>query len=90
MKDRDNLPGFLLLGLCAIVGVALILEITTGIEFQFRGPNWAGNGLTLVYIGLVVAIFVMGRKIGRIGKVGGPRRWPWQRRDDDRPSPPSA
>ena len=83
MFDRENLPGFVLLGLCGVVAIALLIEITTGVSFRFEGPGWLGNGLGIVYLGLVIGTIVMARKIGRIGKVGGGRRWPWRRRDDD-------
>jgi len=82
MLDRDNLPGFVLLGLCAVVAVALALDIGGVVEFEFRAPGWVGTTLTVVVLGLVIATFVVGRGLGRIGKTGGPRRWPW-RRDRD-------
>jgi len=53
MFTRENLPGFALLGLCAVVVIALLLEIFTDIRWEFDGPNWLAAGITLVGFGLI-------------------------------------
>jgi hypothetical protein len=83
MLDRDNLPGLVLLGLCAVVAGALMLEIAGVVDFEFRAPGWVGTTLTIVAFGLIISTFLVGRGLGRIGKTGGPRRWPWRRDRDD-------
>jgi hypothetical protein len=39
MFNRDDLPGFLFLTLCAVVAIALLIEIFTDYTFRFSGPN---------------------------------------------------
>ena len=54
MFTRENLPGFALLGLCAVVVIALLLEIFTDIRWEYTGPNWLATGISLVGFGLVL------------------------------------
>jgi hypothetical protein len=102
MFDRDDLPGFLLLGLCGVVAVALLIEIFTDYSFRFSGPSWAGNAIAIVGIGLVLFMSwrAWGSRIKRWrGGEGGGAEWPkndvrgqrnWPRRRDDQSSPDPA
>jgi len=85
MFERDNLVGFVLLGLCAVVGGVLVYAIATGARFRFTGPGWVGVLLFVVFVGAsLYGLFSSGRRwpdplAGRLRR----RRWPWRRRGDD-------
>ena len=53
MFNRENLPGIALLGLCAVVAIALLIEIFTDVRWEFTGPGWVATGISLVGIGLI-------------------------------------
>jgi len=53
MFTRENLPGFALLGLCAVVVVALLVEIFTDIRWEYTGPAWLANSIAIIGMGLV-------------------------------------
>ena len=84
MFDRENAIGFVLLGLCAVIGGVLVYGIVTGTSVRFSGPGWLGIVLMILFIGGAI-----------YGAVTAPRRWPhplagrgrwrwWRRKGDDR------
>jgi len=69
MFNRENAIGIALLLICAVVAVALLFSISTGIRFRFNGPSWVGTALLIFFIAATIWGFV-----SRPG-----RRWPWDR-----------
>jgi len=104
MFNREDLPGILLLGLCAVVAIALLIEIFTGYSFEYNGPGWLATAISLVGFGLI--IFMSWRAWGsRIKRwrgdhgggaqwpqndVRGERTWPRRSREDGAVEPPPA
>lgn len=54
MFEKENWPGIAFLGICALVAVALLLEIFTDVRWEFNGPGWLGNGIAIVGFGLIL------------------------------------
>lgn len=83
MFERDNLIGMVLLGLCAVVGGALVFSILTGYEWEYNGPAWLGWVLAIVFLGGVIFGVVSNFRRGggnawpnpNSGRGGGWRRW---------------
>lgn len=79
MFDRDNWAGFLLLGVCAVVAIALLIEIFTDTTFEYTGPRWVAVGISIVGI-VLVGIMLWRAWGGRMrrwrGGSGGPTGWP--------------
>lgn len=81
MFSRENWVGALLLGVCAVVAIALLIEIFTDTTFEYTGPQWVAVGISIVG---VVLIGVMSWRAwgGRMrrwrggGGAGGPAGWP--------------
>lgn len=94
MFNREDLPGFLFLALCAVVAVALLIEIFTDYTFRFSGPDWLGNAIAIVGIGIILFMSwrAWGNRIKRWrggggtewpqNDVRGERQWPRRNRDD--------
>lgn len=70
MFDRENAVGFLLLGLCAVVGGVLLYSIATGTRLRYTGPAWLAYLIGAAFIGALIYGFVSSRR-GRGGPVGG-------------------
>ena len=86
MFERENLIGVALLALCTVVGGILVYAITTGVRFRYTGPEWLAWVLAILFIGgSIYGVVASGRFRGK-GRWPEPpgRRWPWQRRDEDR------
>ncbi len=91
MFDRENLIGFLLLGLCAVVGGVLVYSIATGTRFRYTGPAWLAWVLGIGFFAAILYGWFSARRAGggpswpdpRVGRRRGWRRW--FGRDDDRP-----
>ena len=91
MFSRENWPGIALIGLCAIVAIALLVEIFTDVQWEFDGPDWAGNAIAIVGFGLVLFMSWQAwgkRLLGRKGKdddawTGNDVRSTKRRKDDD-------
>lgn len=86
MFSRDNIIGWLLLGLCAAIAIVMIDGIVTGTTYEFTGPSWVGWLLGIIFIGGL--LFGMTRTTGRwphpmTGR-RSPWHWPWQRGDKNR------
>lgn len=71
MLDRENLPGVVMLALCAVVAGVLIYSIVTGTRFVWTGPGWVSVVLIVIFMGATAWGFI--RQPGRQW------RWPWQR-----------
>jgi hypothetical protein len=72
--DKSDLIGVLLLGLCAVVGGALVWEIVTGNELEYGGPGWLVPILGILFFGGVVYGLFQGFAGRR--KSGGSPQWP--------------
>jgi hypothetical protein len=76
-----------------VVAIALLIEIFTDYTFRFSGPNWLGNAIAIVGIGII--LFMSWRAWGdrlKRRRGGGGTAWPgndvrtertWPRRDRD-------
>lgn len=88
MGDRENIIGFLLLGLCAVVAGILIYSIATGTRFRFTGPDWMGTALGIVFVvAIIYSLVTTFRKRWPNPMTGQGRRWPWSRDDKDSSGP---
>jgi hypothetical protein len=80
MFSRENWVGVLLLGVCAVVAIALLIEIFTDTTFEYTGPGWVSVGISIV--GIVLIGIMSWRAWGgrmrrwRGGGAGGPAGWP--------------
>lgn len=74
MFDRENAIGFLLLGLCVVVGGVMLFSIVTGTELEYTGPGWVGVVLFVVFIGAIGFGLLRGRIGGR--RFGQGPQWP--------------
>jgi hypothetical protein len=80
MFSRENWVGVLLLGVCAVVAIALLIEIFTDTTFEYTGPRWVAVGISIV--GIVLIGLMSWRAWGgrmrrwRGGNAGGPAGWP--------------
>jgi peptidoglycan/LPS O-acetylase OafA/YrhL len=80
MFSRENWVGVLLLGVCAVVAIALLIEIFTDTTFEYTGPGWASALISIV--GIVLIGIMSWRAWGgrlrrwRGGGAGGPAGWP--------------
>jgi hypothetical protein len=78
--SRENWVGVVLLGVCALVAIALLIEIFTDITFEYTGPRWIAIGITIV--GFVLIGIMSWRAWGgrmrrwRGGGGTGPTGWP--------------
>ena len=101
MFNREDLPGILLLGLCAVVAIALLIEIFTGYSFEYSGPGWLATAISLVGFGLIIVMSwrAWGSRIKRWRGDHGGGQWPqndvrgqrnWPRRRDDQPPTDAA
>lgn len=92
MFNRDNIVGFLLLGVCAVVAAVLLSAIASGERLRIDVPGWFGVVLAVAFFGLIIFGFVSSGGFGRLFRRGGQRgpqwphpeagrrrRWPWQR-----------
>ena len=89
MSNRDNIIGFLLLGLCAAVAGVLIYSIATGQRFRFTGPDWLGGALGIVFVvAIIYSLVTTFRKRWPNPMTGQGWRWPWSRdkKDDSGPT----
>jgi len=84
MRDRGDLIGLVLLGLCAVVGGVLVYSIATGTRFSFDGPAWVGWALMILFLGgIVYGLVTSNRRRWPDPLTGrGRRLWPWNRRKD--------
>lgn len=85
MFDRENAIGFVLLGLCTVIGGVMVYAIATGTTFTYSGPAWVGWALFAVFLGAIGYGFFSRRRVGGVGR--GPQwpdpqsgRRPWWRR----------
>ena len=86
---RDDIIGFLLLGLCTAFAAVLVYSIMTGQRFRFTGPDWVATVLGIVFIGAIIySLVTTFRRRWPNPMTGQGRRWPWSRRDDDQSGPP--
>ena len=86
MGERGDVIGLLLLGLCVVVGGALVYEIVTGNRFRFTGPDWLGWALAILFFGGVLYGVVTSGRRWPHPLAGRRRRWPWSRnRNGDAP-----
>jgi ABC-type nickel/cobalt efflux system permease component RcnA len=53
MFEKENWPGIALLGICAVVAIGLLIEIFTDIRWEFTGPDWLANGISILGLGIV-------------------------------------
>ena len=95
MFDREDWPGILLLGLCAVVAIALLIEIFTDYTFEYNGPGWLATAISLVGFGLIIFMSwrAWGSRLKRWrGGDGGGAQWPqndvrgqraWPKRRDE-------
>ncbi|MGH2548873.1 MAG: hypothetical protein ACRDHN_05755, partial [Thermomicrobiales bacterium] len=80
MFDRDNWPGIVMLGLCAVLAIALLIEIFTDVTFEYTGPRWLAVAISI--FGIVLIGIMSWRAWGgrmrrwRGGGSGGPVGWP--------------
>ena len=73
--SRDNLVGFALLGVCAVVAVVLMVAIVTGERPRLSLNPVASTVLGIAFFGLILFGMVGGRR--RSGGGGfGQRQWP--------------
>lgn len=83
MFSRENIVGWLLLGLCLAIAIFMLNGIVTGTSYEFTGPSWLGWLLGIVFFGLL--LFGLARSPRRwphpLTGRRSPWRWPWQRRD---------
>ncbi len=82
MFDRDNLIGYVLLGLCAVAGGVLIISVATGTRLRYTGPSWLGIVLMVVFLGgIIFGLRGSGRGRWPDPRTGRGRgtRWPWRR-----------
>lgn len=82
MFDRDNLIGYVLLGLCAVAGGVLIISIATGTRLRYTGPGWLGLVLMALFLGgIIFGLRGSGRGRWPDPRTGRGRgiRWPWRR-----------
>lgn len=70
MFDRENAVGFLLLGLCVVIGGVMVYAIATGTQLRYTGPTWLGWVLAAIFIGAIAYGF-----LSRRGRGSGPH-WP--------------
>jgi threonine/homoserine/homoserine lactone efflux protein len=54
MFEKENWPGIAILGICAIVAIALLLEIFTDIRWEFTGPNWLATAISVFGFALIL------------------------------------
>jgi hypothetical protein len=71
--DKQNIIGFLLLGLCTVVGGVLVWEIMSGDRLHYDGPAWLGWVLLALFIG--ASMFGLSRG-GTFRRRWSGRRWP--------------
>jgi hypothetical protein len=65
MMNRDNLVGFIFLGICGVLVVYLLAAIAEGERLTWRGPGWLANAIVILGFGLVIfglVRAVMGRR----------------------------
>lgn len=90
MGGRENIIGYLLLGLCVVVAGVLIYSISTGQRFRFTGPDWVGTALGVVFgVAIIYSLITTFRKRWPNPMTGQGWRWPWSkddRRDGSGPS----
>ena len=86
MFDRENAIGFLLLGLCVVIGGVMVFAIATDTQLTYEGPTWLSVILVVAFIGAIGYGLLRGR-IGGRGIGQGPQwpdprtgRRPWWRR----------
>lgn len=87
MFDRDNWPGIVMLGLCAVLAIALLIEIFTDVTFEYTGPRWLAVAISIFGI-VLIGIMTWRAWGGRMRRWRGGSRtlttdWPY---DDVRPS----
>lgn len=76
MLNRDNLVGFLLLGLCAAFAAVMVYFIAIGERPHLDLGTPATIGLAVVFFGLLVYGAIRGGVFRRLrGEQGGPQ-WP--------------
>ena len=87
MFDRDNWPGIAMLGICAVVAIALLIEIFTDTTFEYTGPRWLAVAISIFGIGLIgiMSWRAWGGRMRRMrgGTQGQGAEWP---HNDVRPS----
>jgi hypothetical protein len=74
MLNRDNIVGFILLGVCAVVAIVMIVAIESGERPDLNLNPVVGNVLGVVFLGLVI-FGIFRNRISR-GDSGGGRQWP--------------
>ena len=80
MFDREDIIGFVLLGLCLAVGGVLVYGIVTGNHIRYTGPGWLGVVLLVLFIG--ASLYGLANAFGRWpDPFAGRRPW-WRRRKD--------
>ena len=72
--DRDNVVGFMLLGVCAIIAVVGGYSIATGTRLTYTGPNWILTILSIFLIGAFIYLLVGAFRSRR--RSGGGQQWP--------------
>lgn len=77
MFSRENWVGLLLLGVCAVVAIALLIEIFTDTTFDYTGPGWIATGISLAGIALIAIMSwrAWGNRLRR-WRGGGSGNWP--------------
>lgn len=73
-KDKDNLIGLALVGICLAAGGVMVWSITTGQELVYNGPAWLAIVIGVLFMMAIVYGLVQNVRRGR--ESDGTPQWP--------------